>query len=559
MTTLIPKYDQGSTGAVNRPINQKLSEVISVKDFGAVGDGSTDDTAAIQAALAAIKANGGGTLYFPKSTGAYYVARVVDPNVIQAASVFKLASNTYVEFDQGCQIVYNGSSNATVSNAVMGLFGVDWTALPVKNIGFINCNFVQSRPLASATDNMSAIQLAVPTDSPNGSIQNVHIESCNFDYCYIYITQRITNTNSSLYGDRQTQNVIITNCIAINNASQFVTVDGNSITVANCIASGIPGDTTESYEAISCHCGFNINIVDNIFSNYHVGSVINVRDDTNTGCGSKNINIIGNTIHDCTAPQAIQLSTSGSPTANQGLFNITISSNTIYDCVSAINIIRTGTGALGQISITGNIITADSYGIFCNQAIANSVQDLLISNNDIHMTSSGGFALSILGLTFGSITGNNFISDSVSSSYQLVYIAGCSVVSVTGNSMFTSATNSAGVVQIGDTGKTVNQFSFVGNTVYCSSNFSNFGSFCKVLDNNFAANATINGNVLGTTKVSYADSNVTWTNNIAPTTGTWSQSDITYNSNPTAGGTPGWVCTTSGTPGTWKAMANLAA
>lgn len=43
----------------------------------------------------------------------------------------------------------------------------------------------------------------------------------------------------------------------------------------------------------------------------------------------------------------------------------------------------------------------------------------------------------------------------------------------------------------------------------------------------------------------------------APTTGTWKQGDIVWNSQPAAGGTPGWVCTTAGSPGTWKAMANL--
>lgn len=45
----------------------------------------------------------------------------------------------------------------------------------------------------------------------------------------------------------------------------------------------------------------------------------------------------------------------------------------------------------------------------------------------------------------------------------------------------------------------------------------------------------------------------------APTTGTWLRGDIVWNTAPAAGGTPGWVCTTAGTPGTWKAMANLAA
>ena len=51
-------------GAITRTVSDKLAELVSVKDFGAVGDGTTDDRAAIQAALDAVSA-GGGTLYFP--------------------------------------------------------------------------------------------------------------------------------------------------------------------------------------------------------------------------------------------------------------------------------------------------------------------------------------------------------------------------------------------------------------------------------------------------------------------------------------------------------------
>lgn len=45
----------------------------------------------------------------------------------------------------------------------------------------------------------------------------------------------------------------------------------------------------------------------------------------------------------------------------------------------------------------------------------------------------------------------------------------------------------------------------------------------------------------------------------APTTGTWGRGDKVYNTAPTPGGNVGWVCTTAGTPGTWKSFGTIAA
>ena len=45
----------------------------------------------------------------------------------------------------------------------------------------------------------------------------------------------------------------------------------------------------------------------------------------------------------------------------------------------------------------------------------------------------------------------------------------------------------------------------------------------------------------------------------APVAGTWVQGDVVWNTGVVAAGSPGWVCTSGGIPGTWKTMANVSA
>jgi len=56
---------QAGTGAVQRTVESKLQETVSVKDFGAVGDGVTNDAPAVQAALNASQSS---MLIFPPGT-----------------------------------------------------------------------------------------------------------------------------------------------------------------------------------------------------------------------------------------------------------------------------------------------------------------------------------------------------------------------------------------------------------------------------------------------------------------------------------------------------------
>ncbi len=72
-----PDFTAHGAGATTRTSTDKLSEMVSVKDFGAVGDGLSDDTTAIQNAIAAH-----GSVFLPE--GEYLVSSTIRLNARQS-------------------------------------------------------------------------------------------------------------------------------------------------------------------------------------------------------------------------------------------------------------------------------------------------------------------------------------------------------------------------------------------------------------------------------------------------------------------------------------------
>lgn len=93
-------YQGPQTGAVTRSLAEKVGDVVSVKDFGAVGDGVTNDAVAIQSAASA-----GGTIYVP--AGTYRVNQTIN-----------LSHNTILSIDQRATITH--ASAGDVVFAVRG-------------------------------------------------------------------------------------------------------------------------------------------------------------------------------------------------------------------------------------------------------------------------------------------------------------------------------------------------------------------------------------------------------------------------------------------------------
>ena len=135
------------TAQISRTVEAKLRETVSVTDFGAVGNGVTDDTAAIQAAIN----SGAVEIYFPNGT--YLVSSILisaacklygpstlQKNTVTGTSIFKIQSND-VEIDG---LTFNGASVDTLipstsftDNAIL----VNGTSTPnqYSNIKISNC------------------------------------------------------------------------------------------------------------------------------------------------------------------------------------------------------------------------------------------------------------------------------------------------------------------------------------------------------------------------------------------------------------------------------------
>jgi len=151
-------YTPPFVGSVPTNVEAKLAQYVSVKDFGAVGDGVTDDTAAIQAAV-----DTGGTIYFPNGT--YEITHV------------DLSSNTYLVGESWDAIIHQISGTDPRPGGYDGMFTINYAnnATPTKDVAFRNLQFRMNLPAGAYTtaDEQSHIILG-------GHTENIVIDNCFF-------------------------------------------------------------------------------------------------------------------------------------------------------------------------------------------------------------------------------------------------------------------------------------------------------------------------------------------------------------------------------------------
>jgi Pectate lyase superfamily protein len=169
----LDNFTQTGTGATSRTIRDKLKDTVSVKDFGAVGDNSADDTAAIQAAIDSLSS--GGTVHFPtgiyKTTSAMNLASYVGLEGVGEGSEIRPTHT-------GTCIAITDVTRARVRN--LKLKTVQSNGVAIKIAGGIDCIIedVYIRGESDSTGWAKGIYVAKgAADSFSNSIRRVRIEA----------------------------------------------------------------------------------------------------------------------------------------------------------------------------------------------------------------------------------------------------------------------------------------------------------------------------------------------------------------------------------------------
>jgi hypothetical protein len=152
-------YNQGGSGAVTRTVRSRLRDFVSVKDFGAVGDGVTDDTAAINAAISYVLTTPtsefrGRTVYFP--AGLYAVTEID-------------LSNTVANFNRSIRLLGEGRYASRIIPFAPGYVMLNMLG---RNVAQIESLHFDSDPATSGNSNIPQCAIFMARSTTSGNCNN---------------------------------------------------------------------------------------------------------------------------------------------------------------------------------------------------------------------------------------------------------------------------------------------------------------------------------------------------------------------------------------------------
>jgi parallel beta-helix repeat protein len=393
-------YTPPFTGGVATNVGLKLAEYVSVKDFGAVGDGVFDDTTAIQDAIN----SGKGSIYFPAGTylvtsldvvsnqawfgDGMYVSKLMWEQANISVPTQNMLNSTGDLLNWGMRdmgLMGNLNYQTTPDGTGQNLAGIRFRGGSVENLTLTNCLITE---FGDQTKASGAGAFIGPVSGSNKVMSNIRIIGCVFQDIAnvpgVYI-----NANDNYCSTAA--NLIIQDCLFINGTNY---ADQNCIYV---LTSG-SGTTTLAYN--------NVSIVNNTFQlPYGIDVCVELNDCFGFDVSGNNILLTGSASADgiLLRGNSSRGVVNGNTYTNAGtggasssaiamvsfivgdvMNDIVVSNNTIQD--SGTSGIRLS-GA-NRCNIIGNTILGSTHRIGTGIYAANTSKTLIVGNRLQHCTYS---------------------------------------------------------------------------------------------------------------------------------------------------------------------------
>lgn len=500
-----------ATGAVARSYLSKNRDILSVKDFGAVGDGVTDDTISIQAA-----ADAGQSLFIPYTSPGYLISSTItfksdvfcEGKLITAAG-FASTAVTFNDAGYGVKRYIHGLYVESTSTRAANSFGI---VVPYPSVILDRCTAfkfeygIQVKSYSIMLMNCSAFlnstNLSAYAPSSTSEINDLKIIGGNYDSGGDY------------------------NCRIADPRFSTTVADGNAHGVSIKLMGANFDGAVSTFDRV-----FNLSID----TCYYEGAASNNGIELG-GVANGSLRVVEiNNCYFSTLKNAIYCNT-----AVRGLTVYPNHYATITYCgVYAVNVDFAGvnyytgvtTAGFGAQELhTGFTNTTESALTFAS--ISNESEGLVKGvQTVVNATATSVWYPYGQSLTDG--------KHNLASSLGRVYNSPATTIAGTmSGSNFTCTT-------------AADALAFNGGDKCSGANGATFVRYVDYANGIIVVNATGSG-ALTISQLSSALRTISIAGSAAPVSGAYLKGDIVYNAAPDAGGFIGWVCTTAGSPGTWK-------